>query len=103
MPIAVLLLDGAASDVAVGATSGADLARLGITRAAILRNHETVAVVLEGWAFDPAQASVAAETFGVTGAHARILQPTVEMTVSPMDAGGSDDRPATTGTGRQGG
>jgi hypothetical protein len=64
------------------ATAGA-LARLGVTSVTVLGDEDGVAVVLEGWAFDPAVAGAEAAEI-VTGGrgHVRILRPLLEAAVS---------------------
>ena len=58
-----------------------ELARLGVTNVALLRDERTVGIVLEGWSFDPAQSSrAAAEAVGATSA--RTLHPVLHMAVS---------------------
>jgi hypothetical protein len=41
-------------EVTLGPATAARLGALGVTNIAVLRDQTTVAVVLEGWAFDPA-------------------------------------------------
>ena len=53
MAMVVLLLPAGQEEVSLGPGAAARLAAEGITRAAIVRDRDTVAVVLEGWAFDP--------------------------------------------------
>ena len=68
-----------------------ELAHLGVTSVAVLRNERTMGFVVEGWAFDPcrsAEAIVAA--VASPGARARTLHPLVEMAVStarPLSGG----------------
>jgi hypothetical protein len=58
-----------------------ELARLGVTNVALLRDEQTIGIVLEGWAFDPAlSAPAAAEAVGAVGA--RALHPVLHMAVS---------------------
>jgi hypothetical protein len=58
-----------------------ELARLGVTNVALLRDAHQVGVVLEGWSFDPARSSrAAAKAVGVT--EARTLHPILQMAVS---------------------
>ncbi|MGH2546118.1 MAG: hypothetical protein ACRDHJ_04490 [Actinomycetota bacterium] len=84
--IAVLMLP-AGADISLGAETSARLARFGITHAALLADDDQVAVVLEGWAFDPD--SSAADAAGVVaGARqtSRVLRCLAEVAVPP-DAG----------------
>jgi hypothetical protein len=60
-----------------------ELARLGVTRVAVAGDDDTVALVVEGWAFDPGRcadaviAAVGAQTSGP-----RTLQPLADMALS---------------------
>ena len=58
------------------------LARLGVTSVSLVRDEETVGLVLEGWAFDPARAHEAAGAVTGTGDGARTLRLLVQMAVS---------------------
>jgi hypothetical protein len=65
-----------------------ELARLGVSSVAVLRDERTLGLVIEGWAFDPsrsAQAVVAA----VAGRTSRVrtLQPLMELAVSAAAGG----------------
>ena len=91
MAIALVLLEHDA-DVSVGAATLAGLARLGVTSVALLRDEQTVAVVLEGWAFDAAASAEAARTtLAGAASPARTLRPLVQMAVStaPTEGGPS--------------
>jgi hypothetical protein len=63
-----------------------ELARLGVTSIAVLRDTSVAGLVLEGWAFDPCDTSRAA--WAVAGAREdlRTLQPLVQMAISPAAA-----------------
>jgi hypothetical protein len=68
-----------------------DLARLGVTSVAVVRDSETVGVVLEGWFFDPARsACAAASAIGGTGRQ-RVLHPVLQMAVSTAPPQGGQD------------
>ena len=60
MPTAVLLVSKHRAD-ALSVDAGRRLAELGITGITVLGDERTLAVVLEGWAFDPTRATEAAE------------------------------------------
>ncbi len=65
-----------------------ELAKLGVTSVALVRDASTAGLVLEGWAFDSGDAhravrAVAGEREGV-----RTLQPLVQMGVSSAALGG---------------
>jgi hypothetical protein len=58
-----------------------ELARLGVTNVALLRDQQTVGIVLEGWLFDPARsARAAAQAVDLTGG--RTLHPVMHVAVS---------------------
>jgi hypothetical protein len=61
MPMALLLVSGHRADIP-SVHAAHKLADLGITRITVLGDGQTLALVLEGWAFDPARASEAAAT-----------------------------------------
>jgi hypothetical protein len=62
------------------------LARLGVTSLALLRDTSVAGLVLEGWAFDPRDASQAASAVGAARENVRLLQPLVQMAVSTAAA-----------------
>ncbi len=85
MGLVVLLLRGSPEQVALGPRSAAALAALGITSVALVRDEETVGVVLEGWAFDASRAGEAATAVGARSA--TTLTTLAQMAVS-HDSGG---------------
>jgi hypothetical protein len=54
--LVVLLPDGG-REFSLGPAAARQLAALGVTRLAVLRNDETLSFVLEGWAFNPARSA----------------------------------------------
>jgi hypothetical protein len=67
------------------------LARLGITTVSVLRDEETVGLVLEGWAFDPDRSAEAAhEVVAGTTVGARTFHPTTQMAVSSASTEGGE-------------
>lgn len=54
MAIAMLVPDAGGTEPTLGPETAERLAALGISRVALLRDPAGVGVVLEGWAFDPA-------------------------------------------------
>jgi hypothetical protein len=64
----------------------AALARLGVTRVALVHDERSTGVVVEGWAFDPIGSSEAVIA-AVSGSsrRARTLQPLMEMTLAQGD------------------
>lgn len=88
--------------VRVGQSEAAILASLGVTSVALLRDEETVGVVLEGWAFDPARhAQAATAALASEPPFARLL-PVVDMGVSNATQQGGLNAPVSTFPGRRG-
>jgi hypothetical protein len=60
-----------------------ELARLGVTSVAVVRDDRTLGLVFEGWTFDPSR-SAGAVVAAVAGraSRARTLHPLAEMAVS---------------------
>jgi hypothetical protein len=63
-----------------------ELARLGVTNVAVLRDTSVAGLVLEGWAFDPRDAPRAASAVTGVREDLRMLQPLVHMAVAPAAA-----------------
>ncbi len=81
MAMMVVLLGSTDGEVCLRPNHIYELARLGVTNVALLRDEQAVGIVLEGWSFDPARsARAAAEAVGA--ARARTLHPVLEMAVS---------------------
>lgn len=91
MAMMVLLLHDADGDFCLRQQLVARLAALGVTSVVVVRDEQTVGIVLEGWLFDPARsAAAAAEALGAT-AGARTLHPVLHLAVSSAnDEGGRD-------------
>ena len=54
MATLVLIADNDAGDALVGPESATRLGRIGVSHITLLQDEVSTAVVLEGWAFDPA-------------------------------------------------
>lgn len=68
-----------------------EVAELGITTVAVLRDDRLVGVVLDGWAFDPARSGVAARrAIARAGADVRVLHPVQQTAVTTVDEEGGD-------------
>jgi hypothetical protein len=78
----VLLLDAGQGHVAIDADNADLLARLGVTNVTIARDPRTVAIVLDGWAFDPARAGDALIVVAGNASAGRVLQPVADMAVT---------------------
>lgn len=59
MAMVMLVTDIGAGEPALGPSVAERLGNLGITRIALLRDASSIAIVLEGWAFDPSRADEA--------------------------------------------
>lgn len=78
----VLLIDNDHPAAEVGPGIAQQLATLGVTSVSVLRDGQTTALALEGWAFDPDRS--ADEAAGIVAADpsaVRILRPVVESAV----------------------
>lgn len=96
----VVLLGPAGPGVVLGLAAMASLARLGVTSVALVRDEETVGLVLEGWAFDASGAGEAAAAVAPGGSPLRTLRPLVQMAVSTAATrGGSDEKDVHSGAG----
>lgn len=82
MGLLVLLVPTEQADVPIGSTAIEALARLGVTSVALATDDQTTAIILEGWAFDPASAGAAVRALGTRAEQTRALQPIVQMAVS---------------------
>lgn len=67
MTTVMLIADNHAGEPVVGPDAAERLGSLGITRIALLRDEFSTAVVLEGWAFDPARTDEATQALYPAG------------------------------------
>jgi hypothetical protein len=67
-----------------------ELAKLGVTHAALFRDASIAGLVLEGWAFDARDAQRAVRAVAGTREGVRTLQPLVQMAVSSAAGPGGD-------------
>lgn len=88
MAMLVLLLDDADGAFAVREGQASELARLGVTDVAVVRDERLVGVVLEGWRFDPARSARAAARAIGAEPGARMLHPVLHLAVSAATRGG---------------
>ena len=88
----VLILWPADAAVRIGSAEASRLASLGVSTIALLRDADSVGIVLDGWAFDPVQsARAAAATLG-SESECRVLLPALEVDVANTSlTGGTDD------------
>jgi hypothetical protein len=80
----VVLLETPDTDFSVRPDQIAQLAQLGVSNLALLRDGQTVGIVLEGWLFDPV-GSGAAVLSGIADG-GRALHPVLQMAVSAAAA-----------------
>lgn len=86
----VVLVENDVPNVPLDADVVSELARLGVTNLALVRDERTVGIVLEGWAFDPeASASAALSALAGDRGDARALHPVAQMSVSREHLDGS--------------
>ena len=78
------------SEPKLEASSLEELASLGITSVALLRDSSIAGFVLEGWAFDARDVERAARAVAGTRDGARTLRPIAQMSVSTAHGGRTD-------------
>lgn len=86
MAIVLLVLDVADESFALGPQAGRELARLGVTRVAVMQDGATVGVLLEGWAFDSTSTSRAIDALDALGGRPKVLLPVLDVSVSGTEA-----------------
>jgi hypothetical protein len=86
MALLVLLIPADRGQSFLGAKAIEALSRLGVTTVSVARDEESVAVVLEGWAFDGPSRQAATDAIGAAGTGARTLQPVMQMAVAGSSA-----------------
>jgi hypothetical protein len=98
--VKVLMLWPAKADLRIGSAQASLLAALGVTSMALLRDHESVGVMLDGWAFDPHRSAGAAAAVLGAEPQCRILLPVLEVGVTSATAigGTNDSTPAAAGS-----
>jgi hypothetical protein len=83
MAMVVVVLPASEAQPALQAAAVSELAGLGITNVALVRDESLLGLVLEGWAFDPERAPEAVEAVVVDpDASVRTLQPLLQIGVS---------------------
>ena len=88
MGVVVLLVANKDSAADVGPAVVERQAELGVTSLSVLRDEQTTALALQGWAFDPTRSAEAAAQ-AVTAGHAavRVLQPVLESEIHRVPQG----------------
>jgi hypothetical protein len=87
VPMVVLLVPSPARELSLGTETLRQLAALGVTDLAVLRDEKTVGLVLQGWAFDPRESAAALQTLTAATEETRTLLPLSQASVSPASAG----------------
>ncbi len=80
MAMMVVLLGESDGEFCVRPEQVIELARLGVTNLALVRDDQTVGIVLEGWLFDPIRSAGAATAALDSGG--RTLHPVMHMAVT---------------------
>jgi hypothetical protein len=82
----VLLRDGG-RELSLGSEAARQLAALGVTRVAVLRNDAMLGFLLEGWAFNPGRsARQALDALAADTRSATTLRPVMETALHPDPA-----------------
>ena len=90
MAMVVVVLPASEAQPALQPAAVSELAGLGITNVALVRDDSLLGLVLEGWAFDPESSSQAVEALVTEpGAPVRTLHPLLQMGVSARRKGGN--------------
>jgi hypothetical protein len=93
MSMVTLVAEIQAGEPVLGPSVAEQLASLGITRITLLRDVSSTAVVLEGWAFDPARSDVALRAlFPAGGAAPRTFHEVEQVGVSSTGHGRETQR-----------
>jgi hypothetical protein len=84
--IVVVLLPASEADPSLRPAAVSKLALLGVTSVAVVRDDQTVGLVLEGWAFDPRRSGEAVvEAVAGPRSSARTLHPLLQLAVSASE------------------
>lgn len=83
----VLMLWAATAELRIGSAEALRLAALGVTSVALLRDDESVGVLLDGWSFDPVRSAEAAAAVLGAEPRSRILLPMLEVGVETNTIG----------------
>lgn len=88
MPLLVLLVPAERNQTLLGPEAVEALAGLGVTSVAVARDEASVALVLEGWAFDRRSQQAAVEAIGAPAEGARALRLVTQMGVTAQREAG---------------
>lgn len=88
MAMLVVLIPASEAEPSLQPTVLSRLARLGVTSVAVVRDDLTLALVVEGWAFDPSRSAEAViGAVAAPASRARTLYPVMQMAVSAAASG----------------
>jgi len=82
--MAVLLVPSGDDGLSLGPETLRQLAGLGVTDFAVLRDEQVVGLVLQGWAFDPEQSTATLQRLVTKPEDMRTLLPLSQASVSPV-------------------
>ena len=88
-----LMLWPAGPGIRIGSAEAAQLAALGVTNVTLLRDVETIAILLDGWAFSPTRSARAAAAALGDPRTCRLLEPALDVAVSNVELNGGFDAP----------
>lgn len=87
MAILVVLLPASETEPVVQPAAARELARIGVTSVDVVRDERSVALVVEGWSFDPRNSADAViSAFGGRRGRARALHSVMHLAVSQTPA-----------------
>ena len=90
MAMVVVLFPAPSAEPRLEPAALEELAKLGVTNIALVRDSSVAGLVLEGWAFDPDDAHGAVRAVGGAVEGVRTLRPLVQMGVSSAAVLGGD-------------
>lgn len=83
MAMIVVLVPSSDAEPSLPPAAVSELARLGVTSVAVVRDERTLGLVVEGWAFDPSRsAGAVVAAIGAQRSQVRTLRPLLHMAVS---------------------
>ena len=88
-----LMLWPAQAAIRIGSAEAVQLAALGVTNVTLLRDADTIAIVLEGWAFNASRSGRAAAVALGDATMCRLLEPRLDVAVSNAESNGGFDAP----------
>jgi hypothetical protein len=84
----VVLIPASEAEPSLQPTALSKLAQLGVTSVAVVRDDLTLALVVEGWAFDPSRSAEAVvDAVAARALGPRTLYPVTHMAVSAVASG----------------